>query len=129
VAIDKDPGAVRRRLLINGATEAECRFLLSGQRVELNAMTSDEFVAFVERKLEESGVKKVVPESEMLEATYGAMTRSARAKAALQSELDHLKDEAVAAPKDLMEKVKIHLTMHPVKTWDEAVWAIVEEDA
>jgi hypothetical protein len=89
---------------------------MEGQRVELNAMDSDQFVAFVERKLEENGVKKAIPEGEMLEATYGAMTRSARAKAALQSELDRLKDEAVAAPKDLMERVKIHLTKHPVET-------------
>jgi len=35
------------------------RFLLEGQRVELNAMTSDQFVDFVERKLAEAGIEKV----------------------------------------------------------------------
>ena len=33
----------------------------TGQRVELNAMTSDQFVAFVERKLTEHGAAKVIP--------------------------------------------------------------------
>ena len=52
------PRITRARLRINGATEAEIEFLLrgegkTGQRVELNAMTSDQFVAFVERKLTE----------------------------------------------------------------------------
>jgi hypothetical protein len=121
--------ALRWRLEINGATAEEIAFLMEGQRVELNAMDSDQFADFVERKLEENGVKKVIPEGETLEATFGAMTRSARAKAALQSELDRLTDEAIAAPKDLMERIKIHLTKHPVETWDEAVRAIVEEDA
>jgi hypothetical protein len=125
---ERGMAALQRRVEISGATAEEIAFLMEGQRVELNAMDSDQFVAFVERKLEENGVKKAIPEGEMLEATYGAMTRSARAKAALQSELDRLKDEAVAAPKDLMERVKIHLTKHPVETWDEAVRAIVEED-
>jgi len=44
-----------KRLTINGASEDEIDFLLGegdiGQRVELNAMTSDDFVAFVEEKL------------------------------------------------------------------------------
>jgi hypothetical protein len=42
----------------NGATEEEIRFLLK-RRVELNAMTSDQLVAFLERKLTEHGVKKI----------------------------------------------------------------------
>src|SRR5262249_26714673 len=53
---EKSKAAIANRLKINGATEAEIEFLLRGRRVELNAMTSDQFVAFVEEKLIEHGV-------------------------------------------------------------------------
>jgi hypothetical protein len=48
-----DNGSVdsrRDNLLMNGATEAEVEFLLK-RRVELNALTSDQLVRFVEKKL------------------------------------------------------------------------------
>jgi hypothetical protein len=56
----------------NGATEAEITFMFgdfdalrSTRRVELNAMTSPQFIAFVERKLRENGVAKIVPEQDL----------------------------------------------------------------
>jgi hypothetical protein len=52
-------------MLINGATEEEASFMLN-KRVELNALTSDQLVAFIERKLTEHGIKKIVPNDEML---------------------------------------------------------------
>jgi hypothetical protein len=50
VSLQQDKGAFARRLRINGATQAEIDFLLTGpdkvgQRVELNAMNSGQFVA------------------------------------------------------------------------------------
>ena len=54
------PYKVRERLKTNGATADEIAFLMEGQRVELNAMTSDQFVALVERKLTEAGIAKIV---------------------------------------------------------------------
>jgi hypothetical protein len=59
---EKSKVAIVRRLRINGTTEAEIEFLISGRRVELNAMTSDQFIAFVEEKLIEHGVTKVAPD-------------------------------------------------------------------
>ena len=58
--------ALRERLEINSATEAEIAFLLDGppcfgQRVELNAMASRQFVDFLEGKLREHGARKVIP--------------------------------------------------------------------
>jgi DNA topoisomerase VI subunit A len=62
------------RLTINGAGEDEIGFLLGdadvGQRVELNAMTSDVFVASVEEKLAEHGAAKVVPDASILANAY-----------------------------------------------------------
>jgi hypothetical protein len=56
-----------------GATEDEIDFLLGRddtnqtKRVELNAMTSRQFIDFIARKLEEHGVEKLVPDTEVLE--------------------------------------------------------------
>src|SRR5262249_38609794 len=65
----KDPRENLRRC---GATEEECAFLVQkggpgawvGERVELNALTSPQWVEMVERKLTAAGVKKVIPETE-----------------------------------------------------------------
>ena len=51
----------------NGATEEEIEFLIH-HRVELNAFTSDELIEWIEEKLAEHGVKKVVPEEETVTA-------------------------------------------------------------
>src|SRR5215468_5848838 len=77
-----------RRALIanlreNGATEAEIEFMVrdfdttrSTRRVELNAMTSPQFISFVERKLKDHGVKKIVPDKAELTGTYRLFARS-----------------------------------------------------
>jgi hypothetical protein len=129
VAIDKDENAVRRRLAINGASEDEIEFLLGGERVELNAMTSDVFVSFVEEALAMAGVTKVVPPKPVVEEVYTAFVRSERAQAALKEELDRSKDEAVAVPAELMERVAAFLDEHPEGTWDDAVRQIADDDA
>jgi hypothetical protein len=48
------------------------------QRVELNAMTSEQLVAFIERKLAEQGVKKIVPAKETLDEAYRLFERGRR---------------------------------------------------
>jgi hypothetical protein len=41
-----------------------------GERVELNAMTADQFIDWLERKLDEQGIGKVVPDPETLATAY-----------------------------------------------------------
>src|SRR5215472_5309626 len=75
----KDP---REYLRECGATDEECEFLVErairggwiGRRVELNAMTSSQLIAWLERKLEEHGVKKVVPTNATLVSAYRRAT-------------------------------------------------------
>jgi DNA topoisomerase VI subunit A len=88
VIVDKDRIALTRRLRINGATDDEIAFLLSGRRVELNAMTSDVFVRFVEDGLRAHGVTKVVPSTATLAEAYAAYRRGVKAKRALDAELE-----------------------------------------
>ena len=61
-------GPGKDKLREYGLGEEEIDFLIGqGRRVELNAMTSDQFVAWLEGKLAEHGAGKVVPETEVLE--------------------------------------------------------------
>jgi hypothetical protein len=84
VTLGRDRETLVERLRVNGATEAEIEFLMSGRRVELNAMPSDMFVRFVEDGLRAQGVEKAIPEASLLANTYAAMKRSAQAGAALR---------------------------------------------
>jgi hypothetical protein len=114
------------RLRINGATEAEIEFLVAGQRVELNAMTSDQFVAFVEEKLKKYGAEKVIPDEEILANAYQAFVRSQRAKRAFAAELERIKDEPIDVPVDLAERVR-GLIADSLEPWEAALWGLVDD--
>jgi hypothetical protein len=122
----------RINLRASGATKAECDFLVdsgggwsgwAGQRVELNAMTSDQFVEWLEQKLTAAGVEKIVPDEETLAATY----RRAKRLAVVQKTLDSLAKQAeanVEVPADLVEKVKAGLADDEAESWDTIIWDI-----
>jgi DNA topoisomerase VI subunit B len=77
----------RESMLDAGITQDEVDILVQGgrpgrwhgERVELNAMPSGQLVELIESKLEQHGVKKVVPDAETLEDVYKKI-KSARAK-------------------------------------------------
>jgi DNA topoisomerase 6 subunit A-like protein len=119
----------------NGASEAEIAFMFqdfdrlrSTRRVELNAMTSPQFIAFLERKLRANGVAKIVPDRDLLSETYVAMQRGRRFAEAIdelveEDEITH--SRSTKPPKDLAARVHKYLKKHPEKRWDDAVDAIV----
>jgi len=74
-ATKMSPQVRRKQLTNNGATDAEIDILLR-ERVELNAMTSEALVEMIERKLNEYGLEKVVPDDDQLAETYRAFHRS-----------------------------------------------------
>lgn len=117
--------AIERNLRLNGATEDEIAFLLN-QRVELNAFTSDALVAWIEAKLEEHGVKKVVPDEALLENAW----RRGFEHAALEASIDNLVEQAAAkaenakVPDRLRETVSERLTKSPESSWDEIVFSL-----
>jgi hypothetical protein len=84
---DKGKASKRRANLIeNGATPEEVEFLLH-HRVELNAMTSRQLVDFVERKLQEHGIGKVVPNDTELADAYCLFAHGREAAAIVEREL------------------------------------------
>ena len=111
----------------NGATIEEIDFLLD-RRVELNAMTSDQMVDFVERKLKHHGVEKVVPDDNDLATAYALFARSHQAEQIVKDELKKLNGIAVEVPPDLAQRVRRHLVQHPEVRWDAAVQAILAAD-
>jgi hypothetical protein len=62
---------LREQLAENGATDAEIDILID-ERVELSAMTSDDLIEMIERKLKDYGIQKVIPDDDVLAETYQA---------------------------------------------------------
>ena len=60
---------LREQLATNDATDAKIDILLK-ERVELNALTSDQLIAMIERKLKVHGIKKVIPDDDLLREAY-----------------------------------------------------------
>jgi len=56
----------RERLIENGATEREAEFLNANRRVELNSMTSDQMIVWIETKLVRFGITKVIPDNDVI---------------------------------------------------------------
>ena len=119
-----DEDTRRANLEKNGAKPAEIEFLL-GRRVELNAMTSRQFVAFVERKLIANGVRKIVPTNADLIASYQVFARGQQVEKIVSRELAELNGVKVSVPRDLRARVEDYLRHQPAARWDEAVAAIV----
>jgi DNA topoisomerase VI subunit B len=130
----KDPRINLRRC---GATEDECHFLVrqgtdggwTGERVELNAMTSDQFIAWLERKLAEVGVQKVIPDQPALEIAYRRAVRHKRVQAAIADALAYIdEDEEIAIPSELKARIQEKLN-GSARAWDAVLWDLVADAA
>jgi hypothetical protein len=121
-------------LRLNGATDQEIAFMFadfhqlqSTRRVELNAMTSPQFVTFVERKLRQHGIAKIVPDKELLAEAYARMERGRRLEEAVES-LKEIDTRDVEPPEDLEDRVRVMLKAQPSKRWDAVLEEIVASD-
>jgi DNA topoisomerase 6 subunit A-like protein len=104
---------------------------LMEQRVELNAMTSRQLVDFVERKLNEHGITKVIPDADTLARTYRMFAASDQLAEKFDELKDRLEDEAddVEVPADLKAKIEKLLKEKLDITWHRAVRLSVDPDA
>jgi DNA topoisomerase 6 subunit A-like protein len=122
------PEILRTQLAENDADEAEIDILLN-ERVELNALTSDALIAMIERKLEAYGLKKVVPDADVLAEAYRGFHRSERLREKfeeMEAESDDKADE-IAVPEDLKEQVRAVLDAHADLRWDDAVRVVLDD--
>jgi hypothetical protein len=89
-------------------------------------MTSDQFVAWLEDKLKEHSVKKVVPDEVTLAAAWQRADRVSRIQDAVQ-EIESAKT-SVFVPKDLEAKVRKLLHQKPELSWDQALVRIAARE-
>jgi DNA topoisomerase VI subunit B len=129
--VDYHKSDPRGNLETNGASPEEIAFLCDGKdwqgyhgkRVELNAFMSDEFVSWLELKLKQHGLKKIIPRNSVLQKEYRRQATIAR----LQAILDHARAEVskeaakLKPPRELRQTVTYILSRNPALPWDEAV--------
>jgi hypothetical protein len=125
----KDP---RECLATYEATQEEIDFLVTshsapwkGKRTELNAMISGVFVRYVEGKLNDAGVKKVVPKQEILTAAYVRARKRHSVQEAMDEAVKAAAELDVSLPKNLAKQVAAVLKKDPHLSWDQAVAQIV----
>jgi hypothetical protein len=123
IAKGTDRGRLRTTLTSHGATREEIEFLVDQERrIELNAMTSDVFIAWLEARLAEHGAGKVVPDATVLAAAW----RRARARQDVAAAVRAAEAEALAAadaarvPTDLAARVRA-IIEGTASSWDVAV--------
>ena len=121
----------------NGATPAEIEFLAGrsdgyhhyGQRVELNAFASDQLMKWIESKLEENKIDKLIPEQAVLEAHY----RHECERQFIEMEIARIRQEnaeqfaTLEIPPGLSDLILHEFEQDNTQSWDEAVSAIAEE--
>jgi len=117
---------LREQLAENGATAAEIAILLS-ERVELNAMTSDALIAMIERKLKAHGIKKVVPNDDLLGKAYRAFHRSNELREQFEKLVEGFKEPKIKVPKNLKQHVRAVLAKHDDLRWDDAIQIVVDD--
>jgi hypothetical protein len=111
----------------HGATSEEIEFLET-QRVELNALTSPQFIEFLENKLEEY-TEKVVPDQTVLEDHARRIWEQVEAQKRCQAILDQIHADASDAelPEDLVDGVYELLEEDATLSWDQAVAKLMKD--
>jgi hypothetical protein len=132
---EKNPFAVAETLRRHGATQDEIDLLIQttwhssfgGKRVELNAMTSDELVGFIEGKFEQHGVRKLIPDNDTLELHARRMLERQMVLQELEKLLPCIRKRVTEAelPDDLRGLIEELLVGNPELPWDAAVTEII----
>ena len=123
----------------NGATQEEIDFLCSnrqmawyeqsyiGKRVELNAFSSGDFIEWIESKLKEHGIKKVIPDNQTLKSAYRRAALIKILNEKLEMFIDVAREEvAKLNPQQLTQKTKKLLKQKPEMSWDQAIADIAD---
>jgi Topoisomerase 6 subunit A/Spo11, Toprim domain len=119
-------GILREQLAENGAADAEIAILLT-ERVELNAMASDDLIAMIERKLKDYGLKKIIPDDDVLAEAYRAFHRSQELREEFEEMESEFEETEVKVPKTLNKQVRAVLEKHPDLRWDDAIQIVLDD--
>jgi DNA topoisomerase VI subunit B len=131
-----DPTENLRR---NGAMQEEIEFLrgehlgggkYKGKRVELNAFTNDQFVEWLNEKLIDHNVQKVIPNDATLKQAFRRAIARDQYETVVSEALGDVEAyaEEFEIPTDLKERVAAKLKRDPATPWDDAIDAIVRAE-
>jgi hypothetical protein len=101
---------------------------LRQDRVELNAMTSPQFIEFVERELQEHNIKKVIPGEDTLKAAYQMFVDNKALRNEFEDMCAEHKVEEIDVPTDLAAQIDRVLNEHGDYAWHEAVQSLADEE-
>jgi hypothetical protein len=127
-------GDKREELENSDVTDDEIDFLLGEgefeehgpRRIELNALTSRQLVDLIERRLDDNGIKKIVPKADRLAEAFRAYTRAPAIERAIERAIEAMPADTIDVPDDLEEQVRAYLEENPECPWEEAVAEIVK---
>jgi hypothetical protein len=135
VPVRGDRASRMKTIARHGATSKEISFLLGEdgkepRRVELNAMTSRQFVQLLETKLSDHRVEKVVPKLEVLERHARRLIEQKFTKDALDEIRTELakRTSDYPLPAGLEEHVRLLLNQRPELSWDMGLGLILKSD-
>jgi hypothetical protein len=122
-----DPRELMRK---QGATEDEVNFLVlsgkakewRGKRIELNAMSAQTFIDWLEKGLKAAGVEKVFPEEAIANKTYRHAVLRQRCIAQLKMETV----EDIIVPDGLLDRMKVMMSESPEEAWDDVLVELAE---
>jgi hypothetical protein len=117
---------LRDQLAENGATDAEIAILLH-ERVELNALTSDALIEMIERKLKDYGLKKVIPDDDVLAEAYEKFHRSQELREEFKKMERKFKETEIEVPENLKDQVRTVLDEHEDLRWDDAIQIVLDD--
>lgn len=118
------PASAADNLRASGATDAEVKFLLT-RRVELNAFASDKFIEWIELKLAQHGIKKLIPNEVTLGRAYRRIRRQAAVQKVIDAALVDLAIDNSGVPDTLASDIAAIQDIDPTLTWDEALKRLV----
>lgn len=104
---------------------------LQGKRFELNAMTMPQFIAWLDRKMEEHGVEKVIPPTDyvldtIMDDTSDFLREAIRERVLAEADIEGQVEAAVAevsfpSAQDIEETLPAYLGGNPAEHWSD--WA------
>lgn len=127
---NKNEGGARF-LQKRGATAAEVDLIYrKDRRIELNAMTSEQFITWLDAALVKAGAKKYVPDTALLKEAYIAAIKGKRFEAMVEEweEEQKIEGAVIKAPTGLKKRVQEALAAHPGRSWDSVLWDMAEND-
>ena len=80
----------------------------------------------IERKLKAHGIKKVIPDDDLLGEVYRAFHRSNELREEFEELESEFEESKIEVPKNLKNQVRAVLKKHPDLRWDDAVHVVLD---